>query len=116
MRRLLLALLICLLPLQSFAGMVMNTKMAGMESSMSMVMTTNDATQALCHKDFQPMQAASQDCCDLQGICQVMCHLSVGLPLSNVLTLADLSNHLPHQAIAQFQSADLSAGFKPPLL
>jgi hypothetical protein len=110
MRRLFAILLICLLPLQSFASVNMGVKMAGMEAQMA------DVPQAPCHEASQPMQAASQDCCDLQGICQVMCHLSAGLPLSNALTLADLSHHVPHQMSARFQSADLSAGFKPPLL
>ena len=110
MRRIFAILLICLLPLQSFAGAGMGVKMAGMTVQMA------DAPQAPCHEASQPMQAATQDCCDLQGICQSLCHLSAGLPLSNALTLADLSHHVPHQMSARFQSADLRMAVRPPLL
>lgn len=110
MRRIFAILLICLLPLQSFASVGMGVTMAGVNMQMA------DAPQAICHEASQPMQVASQDCCDLQGACQAMCHLSAGLPLSNALTFADLSQSLPHRISAQFQSADVRAGFKPPLL
>ncbi len=110
MRRIILAFLICLLPLQSFASMSMGVTMASMEAQMA------DAVQAPCHEASQPMQAAEQDCCGMQGICQIMCHLYVGLPFSNVATVANLSFDLSLPVSARFQSADLRAGFKPPLL
>jgi hypothetical protein len=105
MRRILLALLICLLPLQSFAGLVMNTKMAGME-----------AAQAPCHEASQPMAAESHDCCDLQGVCQALCHV-VMVPMAAAAAF-DLRTHsyLPRSLPTAFQSASPRAGFKPPLL
>ena len=114
MRRILALLLICLLPLQSFAGIGMGIKMMGTDAIGQTQMA--DAPQAACHEAHQPMQAASQDCCDMQGVCQVMCQLNVGLPPSGALTLSNLHNYFAYSIQAKFQSAELSAGFKPPLL
>jgi glycyl-tRNA synthetase (class II) len=107
MRRILLALLICLLPLQSFAGLVMNAKMA---------MSNTDAAQAPCHEASQPMAAESHDCCDLQGVCQALCHIVIA-PVT-AATAFDLRTHsyLPRSLPTAFQSASPRAGFKPPLL
>jgi hypothetical protein len=116
MRRILLALLICLLPLQSFAGLVMNAKMAGMEAMMASQTDTTNASQAPCHEASQPMAADSQDCCGLQGVCQAMCHVVIAPMTVSVVARSDPAAHIPSAYSAAFQSADRRAGFKPPLL
>jgi hypothetical protein len=116
MRRILLSLLICLLPLQSFAGLAMSTKMAGMESSMSMATSTTDAAQAPCHEASQPLAADSQDCCGLQGVCQAMCHFVIGPMTLFVAARSALSAHNLIAYSAAFQSAEVRLGLKPPLL
>jgi hypothetical protein len=116
MRRLLLALLICLLPLQSFAGLAMSTKMAGMESSMSMATSTTDAAQAPCHEASHPMAADSQDCCGLQGVCQAMCHVVIVPMTATVVFHSALAAHISSAYAATYQSADVRLGLKPPLL
>lgn len=110
MRRIVLAFLICLLPLQSFASGVMSAKMASMETQMA------NAVQAPCHEASQPMQAENQDCCGLQGICQALCHVIAVLPSLAEHPKSFTPTHLLAAFVATFQSADLSAGFKPPLL
>jgi hypothetical protein len=120
MRRILLALLICLLPLQSFAGLAMSTKMAGMESSMSMAMamatSTTDAAQAPCHEALQPDAADSQDCCGLQGVCQAMCHV-VFVPMTAIVVFHSApAAYISSAYAAAYQSADVRLGLKPPLL
>lgn len=114
MRRLILAFLICLLPLQSFASGVMGAKMASMNASHQIEMT--DATQAPCHDAFQPMQAADQDCCGLQGMCQALCHVIAVLPSLAKMTALPSPFKVSAAFAISFQSADLSTGFKPPLL
>jgi hypothetical protein len=118
MRRIVLALLICLLPLQSFASAVMSAKMASMDmtgNTMSQ-MQMADSAQAACHEASQTQQLASQDCCGLQGLCQLICHV-VAVPPTAVASATFSAPIHPTVALAtSFQSADLSAGFKPPLL
>ena len=109
MRRLFLAFLICLLPLQSFAGGVMGTKMASMEVVMA-------AMQAPCHEAYQPMQATDQDCCDSQAMCKAACPVAALIPF--VMNVAELPKQTSLLAVlvASFQSAEARAGFKPPIL
>ena len=116
MRRVLLALLICLLPLQSFAGLAMSTQMAGMEANMSMAMSTADAAQAPCHEASQPDAAASQDCCGTQSVCQALCHIVIAPMTLWVVSSAAPAADSPSTFAAAFQSADTRLGFKPPLL
>lgn len=110
MRRIFLALLICLLPLQSFAGMGMGVKMAGMEIQMA------NASQAPCHEAYEPMQAADQDCCGSQAMCKAACPVAALIPSVMSATVLPKQTSLPAVLAASFQSADLRAGFKPPIL
>ena len=93
----------------------MSAKMASVEASMSQLQKT-DSVQAKCHEASQPMQGVDQDCCDLQGGCRTMCHVNAVLP--SFQTVADLppSFKMVDAFAASFHSADLRAGFKPPLL
>ena len=109
MRRIFLALLICLLPLQSFAGGVMSAKMASMEVAMT-------AVQAPCHEVLQSVQAANQDCCGSQAMCHAACPVLMTLPFAVGLVGLPKQTNSPAALAASFQSADLRAGFKPPIL
>jgi hypothetical protein len=113
-RRIILAFLICLLPLQSFAGGVMSAKMAGMESTMAV--ESMPVSQDPCHTASQIEQPASQDCCGLQGVCQALCHLIAVLPVLVTPAAFSSSIHPLVAFAASFESADLGVGFKPPLL
>ncbi len=110
MRRLFIALLICLLPLQSFAGASMGVKMVGMGVQMA------NASQAFCHEASQPMQAASEDCCSSQAMCQAACPVLMVSPFATVISGLALPVSLFVTFGALFQSADPRAGFKPPFL
>lgn len=116
MRRIFLALLICLLPLQSFAGLAMSTQMAGMEANMSMAMSTADAAQAPCHEASQPDAAAGQECCGTQSVCQALCHIVIAPMTLWIVSSAVPAADSPTTFSTAFQSADLCAGFKPPLI
>ncbi len=110
MRRLFIALLICLLPLQSFAGVGMGVKMVGMEMQMAA------SPQEPCHEPSQPMQAASQDCCSSQAMCQAACPVLMVSPFATVISGLALPVSPFVTFGALFQSADPRAGFKPPIL
>lgn len=116
MRRLLLALFICLLPLQSFAGLVMNAKMTGMELAMKSAMESPNAAQAPCHEASQPMAAESQDCCGLQGACQALCHFGVFFASMASHSFAPSQASLPQLGTTHFSSASLASLQKPPLV
>ncbi len=87
----------------------MSAKMASMEVAMITL-------QAPCHEASQPMQSTSQDCCGSQAMCHAACPVLMTPPF--VFGVA----RLPFQAnpsvafVTAFQSADLGAGFKPPIL
>jgi hypothetical protein len=110
MRRTLAILLVCLLPLQSFAGLVMSEKMASMEVQMV------DAAQEPCHKASQPMQAVDQDCCGSQAMCHSLCQMATSLPTTKGFLSTFALSFFPSGFVLSFQSADLRAGFKPPIL
>ncbi len=114
MRRILAILLVCLLPLQSFAGLVMSEKMASMEAASQMQMT--NAVQAPCHEASQPMQAADQDCCGSQAVCHSLCQMATSLPTAKGFLSTFALSFIPLGFVLSFQSADLRAGFKPPIL
>jgi hypothetical protein len=110
MRRIFAILLICLFPLQSFAGVGMGVKMVGMTAQMA------DAPQAPCHQASQPMQAVDQDCCGSQAMCHSLCQMATSLPtVKRFLSIFALS-FSPSDFVLSFQSADLRAGSKPPIL
>jgi hypothetical protein len=123
MRRLVLALLICLLPLQSFAGLVMNAQMAGMGSVLSMdakhampAIDSVTAAQAPCHEASQPLATDNPNCCDLQGVCQALCHVVIAPMTLPLIAVAAPVAAISSNFAVVFQSADLRLGFKPPLL
>lgn len=115
MRRILAILLVCLLPLQSFAGLVMSEKMAGMDASMSQMQMT-DSVQAPCHEASQPMQAAEQDCCGSQAMCHSLCQMATVLPTVSQFLSALIVTSVPLLYAAAFQSADLRLAVRPPIL
>jgi hypothetical protein len=122
MRRLVLALLICLLPLQSFAGLVMNAQMAGMGSVLSMdakhampAMDSVTTAQAPCHEASQPLASNSQDCCDSQAMCYAMCQLATFLPVQSFNFSLLTSRYAPNGLSFTFASASAHAPQKPPI-
>jgi hypothetical protein len=118
MRRIILALLVCLLPLQSFAGVAMDVKMASMDVSLTATtqMQMADGSQAPCHMASQPEQPASQNCCGLQGVCHSLCQVFTALPMQIGLPSVHFAQNFSLAIAASFQSADPRAGFKPPIL
>jgi hypothetical protein len=109
MRRVVLAVLICLISLQSFAGELMHVKMAGTSISMDMMTETastshHDSVQMPCH-----------DCCGSPMTCQNLSQVFVVPAASIGLPEFVLVNITPSTFTASFQSADLALGFKPPL-
>jgi hypothetical protein len=115
MRRIILVLLICLLPLQSFASGVMSAKMASMDLAMSQ-MEIAGSVQAPCHMTSQVEQPASQDCCGSQAMCQALCNVVAALPsLANDPQLFSSTSPIAAFAVS-FQSAETRTGFKPPIL
>lgn len=86
----------------------MGAKMANMEVAMA-------AAQAPCHEAYQPMQAESIDCCGSQAMCKTACPTAA--LLSSVISIVGLPKQAnpPAVFVALFQSAEASAGFKPPI-
>jgi len=113
MRRIALALLVCLISLQSFAGVVMNARMASMSASMVSMVAIN----APCHEAAQPlMVAAHHDCCDSQVTCHNLCQVFIAPPVSFGVQSIALTNTVPFAFDTSFQSAESALGFKPPIL
>jgi hypothetical protein len=115
MHRILAILLICLLPLQSFAGAGVSEKMACIDAAMSQMQMTG-SVQAPCHEASQPMQAAEQDCCDPQAMCHSLCQMATALSTASQFFSPFTVHFIPSGFVLIFQSADLRTGFKPPIL
>ena len=95
----------------------MSVKMVGVAALMSqMQMAEADSVQAPCHEASQPMQAAGHDCCGLQGMCQTLCQVIALLPSFQGIVDLPAAFKIRLAFATAFQSADLSASFKPPLL
>ena len=88
----------------------MGVSMAGM------ALQITSTTQAPCHEASQPMQAEGLDCCSSQAMCHAACPVLM-LPFF-LGTLVGFPMHAsaPASLETMFQSADPSAGFKPPIL
>jgi hypothetical protein len=115
MRRILAVLLICLLPVQSFAGLVMSEKMASIDVATNQMQMTG-SVQAPFHEASQPMQAPDQDCCGSQATCHSLCQMTTVLPTAKEFLSAFAPPFFPSRFTLSFQSADPRAGFKPPIL
>lgn len=87
----------------------MSAKMASMEVTMA-------AAQAPCHEALESMQATDQSCCGSQAVCKAACPVVALIP--SVMSAAELSKQTSLLAVlvTSFQSADVRAGFKPPIL
>jgi hypothetical protein len=115
MHRILAILLVCLLPLQSFASGAMGMKMVSIEATMNQMQLTG-SVQAPCHEASQPMQAPDQDCCGSQATCHSLCQMTTVLPTAKEFLSAFAPPFFPSRFTLSFQSADPRAGFKPPIL
>ncbi len=112
MRRFLLIVLVCLLPLQSFAAVVMAFKM---NNDPVMAMDMNQ-TATPCHDDAKP--AASDNlCCSSPAVCRAMCSLSCALlPAIALQPVPTVSEDKPLGLSVSYMSAALALPIKPPIL
>lgn len=121
MRRVLLLLtLIALLPLRGWAGDAMAIQMAAQAAHSSHVAALADAptAHAKCH-DMQAEPAAqhtspAQDPCETCASCQACFTVAITVPTALPATQA-LPHGLPQAGSAQFTSAVLALGHKPPI-
>jgi hypothetical protein len=112
MRFLLLALMIALLPLRSWAGDMMTAQMVATAANQRSVHCPDHAT--VQRMDVTSGQDTEQDHCNACIVCQV-CQ-SVSLTDENKIpVLRQLHYHMAMLSTAAFTSAAPAPGFKPPI-
>lgn len=120
MRRvLLLLLLIALLPLRAWAGDAMAIQMAAQAHSHRMAtMAEASAPHAKCHEmqaePAAPHTSPTQDHCETCASCQACFTVAITVPAMPSAT-QPLPHGQPQAASAQFTSAILALGQKPPI-
>jgi Tfp pilus assembly protein PilX len=121
MRRvLLLLILIALLPLRAWAGDAMAIQMAAQAAHHSRLAVAAKAplAHALCHEaqaePTAPHTSPAQDHCETCASCQACFTVAITVPAMLSAT-QPLLHGLPHAGSAQFTSAILALGHKPPI-
>jgi len=116
MRRvLLLLILVALLPLRGWAGDAMAIQMATQAHS-SRLAAAADAppAHAKCHEMQAEPTSPAQDHCETCASCQACFTVAITIPAMPSATQT-LPHGLPQAASAQFTSAILALGHKPPI-
>jgi hypothetical protein len=110
MRRLLLILLVCLLPLQSFAASYARLRMD------NMAMATEQGAMP-CHEDANSTASDQGGCCKSTASCELVCALSVAI------FSGEITPHVPTTSAAHYvglqaflASTHPGQPVKPPIL
>jgi hypothetical protein len=122
MRRvLIILLLLALVPLRAWAADAMAIQMAGQTHATTQAPTSAEtaAAHAKCHEAQTPSAAApetstSPDTCTACAACQACFTVALIVPALDSAAQA-LAHGLPQSAVAQFTSATIALGQKPPI-